>query len=111
MRPRHAVLPVIATAAIGAALLAVPAFAATRTVAVKGFAFKPSALTVKAGSTVVWRVGGDGVPHNVTVRSGPVRFHSRTGAAFTFSKRLTRKGTYRLVCTLHPGMHETISVR
>lgn len=108
MRPLLAALLMLA--AVVAAVVAVPAAAATRTVAVRDFRFSPSSLKVTAGTTVTWKVGGDGVSHNITVLSGPVRFHSRSAAKYTFSKRLTRKGTYKLHCTIHPSMHQTIIV-
>ena len=107
-RNRNALL---AAAAMTAAL-AVPAAthaAATRTVKVDAFAFSPGSLSVRAGTKVTWRFQ-DSVKHNVTVRRGPVRFHSKTIRRGSFSRTLTRRGTYKLVCTIHPGMRETIRV-
>jgi plastocyanin len=61
-------------------------------------------VTVKRGTTVTWRWSGRTI-HNVTVRKGPVRFASRTQARGTFSRRLTKAGTYSLICTIHgPAM-------
>ena len=51
-------------------------------------------------------------PHNVTVTSGPAKFRSATRTKGRFSKKLTKTGTYKLVCTIHdPGMSMTIKVR
>ena len=48
--------------------------------------------------------------HNVTVTRGPVKFHSKTMSSGSFSKRLTRKGTYTIYCTIHsPKMRMTSS--
>ncbi|MDX6718892.1 MAG: hypothetical protein QOJ63_1146 [Solirubrobacteraceae bacterium] len=98
------------TALVLSAALAVSAFAATKTVAVKDDVFAPKSITVKKGTTVKWLWRGR-APHNVTVTSGPAKFHSRTQKTGTYSKKLTRKGTYKIVCTIHaPGMAMKIKV-
>jgi plastocyanin len=73
--------------------------------------FRPGKITIKRGAKVTWKWTGYLV-HNVTVKKGPVKFHSRDlthGASF--SHVFTKKGSYRLVCTLHPGMTETVLVK
>ena len=68
-------------------------------------------LTVRPGTVVTWRWRSQS-SHNVTVRSGPARFRSPTRSRGVFARRLTRVGTYRIVCTLHsPGMGMTVVVR
>jgi hypothetical protein len=68
-------------------------------------------LTVRAGTLVTWRWRSQS-SHNVTVRSGPERFGAPTRSRGVFARRLTRVGTYRIVCTLHsPGMGMTVVVR
>jgi plastocyanin len=68
-------------------------------------------VTVRRGTTVTWRWNGS-APHNVTVRRGPARFHSRTQVHGTYSRRLTRAGTYTIYCTIHgPVMSMRIRVR
>jgi plastocyanin len=57
-------------------------------------------VTVQRGETVVWRFIGRR-RHNVTVRSGPVRFRSPTKRSGTYRRRMTRRGTYVIVCTIH----------
>jgi plastocyanin len=99
----------LATALVVAAV-AVPAFAATKTVAVDDNVFKPRTLNVKRGDTVRWRWVGE-APHNVVVTRGPVRFQSRLQTRGTYSRKMTRKGTYRILCTIHPGMGMTLRVR
>ena len=62
-------------------------------------------------TVVTWRWRSQS-SHNVTVRSGPARFRSATRSRGVFARRLTRAGTYRIVCTLHsPGMGMTVVVR
>jgi plastocyanin len=70
----------------------------------------PRTVTVQKGDTVVWEWEGRN-PHNVTVTRGPAEFSSRTKTSGTYSKKLTRRGTYRIVCTLHtPGMRMKVKV-
>jgi plastocyanin len=99
------------TALVVSAALAVSAFAATKTIAVKDDVFAPKSITVKKGTTMKWVWQGKR-PHDVTVTSGPVRFHSKTQTKGRYSKKLTKRGTYKLVCTVHaPRMSMTIKVR
>jgi plastocyanin len=103
-------LPAVLTvAAAAAAASAIPALAATRTVSVRDNFFQAKSVTVRKGSTVEWVWRGK-VKHNVTVKQGPVRFKSGTKAAGTYARRLTRAGTYKIVCTIHPGMAMTLKV-
>jgi plastocyanin len=99
---------------IAALCAAVPALAVTRTVKVGDNWFVRSAgvptVTVKLGDTVRWRWVGDSA-HNVTVRSGPAKFKSRTQSRGSFSRRLTRRGTYRIVCTIHGAKDQSMVLR
>ena len=49
-------------------------------------------------------------PHNVKVNSGPVKFASAIKTSGTYKRKMTRKGTYKIVCTIHPGMNLTLRV-
>ncbi len=101
----------LAIAAIAlCALLAVPALAATKSVTVGDTFFKAKSVTVSRGTTIRWVWRGK-LPHDVKVKSGPVKFRSSVKTDGTYSKRLTRRGTYRIVCTIHPNMKQTITVR
>jgi plastocyanin len=71
--------------------------------------FRPNSLRVRAGTRVRWTWRGRDI-HNVTVTSGPARFASPTQRSGTFSRTLRRRGTYRIVCTVH-GQRMTIRVR
>lgn len=96
------------------AALAVPALAATRTVKVGDDWFvRPSGshnVLIRKGSSVKWVWTGR-IRHNVTVTRGPVKFHSRTQTKGTFIKRFTRRGSYTIVCTIHPGMEMNLRVK
>lgn len=85
--------------------------AAGPTVAVKDDVFVKSSLTVKKGTKVTWKWKGKD-PHNVKVTKGPKSFGSSTQTKGSYSKKLTKKGTYQLVCTIHaPDMKMTIKVK
>lgn len=111
---RRLALGATALAALSAAALAGPASAGTKSVKVGDNYFaRPSGvptLTVKRGDTVRWVWRGR-APHNVTVASGPVRFASRTQSSGSFSKRLTKRGTYRLICTIHGPRDQSMVLR
>src|SRR5215213_10868917 len=71
---------------------------------------KPSTVTVKAGTKVEWEWEGENV-HNVTVKKGPVKFHSKNKTSGSYTKTLKKKGTYKIVCTIHaPDMRMTLKV-
>jgi plastocyanin len=100
-----------AATALTAGALAIPAFAATKTVQVKDNKFVASSITVSKGTTVKWVWKGK-APHNVKVTKGPAKFSSTTQVKGSFSKKLTKKGTYSILCTIHaPGMKMTVKVR
>ena len=105
--------PILLLAAgVTAAALAIPSAgdaAASKTVKVKNFAFSPSSLTVRHGTKVTWRFQ-DSATHNVTVKKGPAKFHSADKRRGKYSHRLTKRGTYKLICSIHPDMRQTIVV-
>jgi plastocyanin len=109
-------LPVVLLAALAATLLvAVPAVSKRRSVEVDDNYFvkrgSPPTVRVNRNDTVVWAWEGSN-PHNVTVTSGPARFRSRTQSSGNYSKKVTRRGTYRILCTIHaPNMRMTLRVR
>jgi plastocyanin len=106
---KKSIAGVAAVAAAGA--LAVPALAATKSVQVKDNKFVASSITVKKGTTVKWVWKGK-APHDVAVTKGPAKFKSSVKTSGSFSKKLTKKGTYSIVCTIHaPGMKMTVKVR
>jgi plastocyanin len=62
--------------------------------------FRPARLSVRRGTRVLWRWRGRD-EHNVTVISGPQRFHSPDKRTGTFARTLRRAGRYTIVCTIH----------
>ena len=106
--------------AIAVLVLAAPAAAAPskKTVKVGDNFFSPKTLTVDRNSTVTWKwPGADeaGDVHDVALAKGPKgfkKFQSEAAATdYTYKRKLTKSGTYKLVCTLHEEMRMTIRVR
>jgi plastocyanin len=89
-----------------------PAGAATTDVTVvvaHEFMFAPTALTVKAGSTVTW-TNKDEEPHTVVSDTGLFRSAAiDTNESFSF--RFDKPGTYHYTCSIHPRMVGTIIVQ
>lgn len=102
-----------------AAVFALPAQGAkqkAKTVGVIDYAFTPARLTVRPGTKIVWKWdAANSAPHDVKLKSAPKgvkKFTSPTATAgITFTRTLTRRGTYRLVCTYHVNMKQVIVVK
>jgi plastocyanin len=58
---------------------------------------------------VRWVWTGDS-PHDVTVTRGPVKFHSKLKRSGSYTRTLTKVGTYSIVCSIHDGMEMTLKV-
>jgi plastocyanin len=104
MRHRLAILTALATLGV----FALPALAQrvhSRTIKVGDFYFVKDidhtpTVHVAKGALVRWRFVGT-EDHNVTVESGPTRFHSRDMNHGVYKRKLTRTGTYLIECTIH----------
>ena len=99
---------------VGTLLVAGPALSKTKSVEVDDNYFvkegAPRTVTVHKGDKVEWEWEGIN-PHNVTVKKGPVKFHSKTQTRGTYEKKLRKVGTYKIVCTIHaPDMRMTLKV-
>ncbi len=75
--------------------------------------FRPGRITSKVGQPVTWRFSGS-KPHSVTVANGPRGFSSvywgTERGTYTVTPKV--KGTYKLVCLVHPTtMAETLVVK
>ena len=93
------------------AVFAVSALASSgKTVRVADNFYGPKSLTVGRGTKVTWKWVGV-LKHNVVVHSGPSTFNSRTQVRGSYSHTFTKKGTYQLVCTIHPSMRMTVTVK
>lgn len=89
-------------------LAPLPAFA-DATIVMKNFDFSPMAVTIDRGTTVVWK-NLDGEPHTVVGLDAAFRspaLDQNDTFKFTFDK----PGTYKYLCSIHPKMTGTITVK
>jgi plastocyanin len=78
--------------------------------------YAPTKLTVNKGSTITWVWPDEAIDvHDVKLDKGPAhvkKFHSEPAAGgYTYKRKLTVPGLYKIVCTLHEEMTMTIRVR
>ena len=107
------ILPLLAAAlVVGVA----PAAAKTRNVKVGDDFFVRNSgvptVTVKKGTTVKWNWTGKD-QHNVVVQKGPASFQSALKTKGSFKRKMKKKGTYTIVCSLHiaDGMKMKLTVK
>jgi plastocyanin len=79
-------------------------------IVIDNFTFAPSTVTVRAGTVLTW-LNEDDAPHIVIgtdpgspIKSPPLDSGDR------YSIALTKPGTYRYFCSLHPHMTGTVIV-
>ncbi len=101
---RHAL-----TAAFLVLLASGTAHADGATVTIKNFDYAPMMVTVPAGSSVTWK-NLDGEPHTVVSTDGVFRSPA-LDQGDTFSFTFTKAGTYKYVCSIHPKMVATVTVK
>ena len=90
--------------------LASVAMAATRTVKVgDNYFVRPSGkpkITVSKGTTVRFNFAAADSPHTVTRLSGP----SFRACSDTCRRKLRKRGTYRLYCTIHGASDQSMKI-
>jgi plastocyanin len=79
-------------------------------VSMKDIKFNPSTVNVKVGDTVTW-TNDDSVGHDVT--SDTFKSGDAGGIANgqTFEHKFDKAGTFKYVCTVHPGMTGEVVVK
>lgn len=84
---------------------------ATNSVTIQNFAFTPSSITVKVGTTVTW-TNKMNVSHTVTsddgVTGGPNSQLIEGGKTYSFT--FAKAGTYTYHCSIHSSMKGTVTV-
>lgn len=81
---------------------------AASAVTIQNFAFSPSTVSVRAGTTVTW-TNRDQMAHNV-VASGGAFSSPLLGNGQSFSFTFPTPGSYPYSCTIHPSMTGTVVV-
>jgi plastocyanin len=79
----------------------------TARVTLKSMKFSPATVTIRKGGKVTWTWKDGSVPHDV-VGSG---FRSKIVSSGTFRHTFKKAGTFRYVCSIHPGMKGKVIVR
>ena len=115
LAPR-AVPILLSVAAFGAAaaLAGSASSATTRTIKIGDNYFVRSSgvptITVLARTRVTWRWTGESA-HDVRVSRGPVKFNSKVQTTGTYSRLMTRRGTYRIFCEIHGAKDQSMVLR
>jgi plastocyanin len=103
-----AVFGLLLLASCGPGAAGAPPKPVTHQVAIDGAVFKPDALTVKSGDTVVW-TNKDPYPHTVTSTAGGFDSHEIPPDQ-SWSYTTKAKGEFPYMCMLHQTMHGTLTV-
>lgn len=76
---------------------------------IKGFAFAPAKITVKAGTTVTW-TNNDEFAHTVKPDNNafPESKNIETGASFSYT--FDAPGTFPYICGIHNSMMGSVTV-
>jgi plastocyanin len=86
-----------------------PVEAADVSVIIKNFDYSPMELNIAAGTMVVWK-NLDGEPHTIASVDGMFRspaLDQNDSYSFTFN----RPGVFKYICSIHPKMKATITVK
>jgi len=78
-------------------------------VTIKNFNFQPMAITVPVGATVTWK-NLDEEPHTVTSTDGAFRSQALDGGD-SFRFKFAKPGVYKYLCTVHPRMVASVTVK
>ncbi|MGQ4618015.1 plastocyanin/azurin family copper-binding protein [Nocardia sp. R7R-8] len=84
---------------------------AAATVVVHDMKFSPAEVTVEVGDTVTWKFD-DKVPHTVQgIGDKAMGINSPIFDKGEWSYTFTTPGTYRYLCSLHPEMRGSVTVK
>lgn len=107
---------IVLACTLALALAAGAGGASRKTVKIGDNYYTPPKLTVAKGTTIVWKWPSDtGDTHDVNLGSRPKgvkKFHSELVATdYTFKRKLTVPGRYKIFCSIHDDMRMTITVK
>ena len=110
VRPRTAVAPLVLVGLVvgGCGSTPAPGTAGGAGFTIRDYTIPP--LTAAPGRRITI-ADGDGEPHTVTADDGSFDTGSFDGSAPGSLVAPTVPGTYAVHCTVHPGMHGTLTVR
>ena len=78
-------------------------------VTIENYHFVPATLEIAAGTTIIWRNKDDDA-HTVMDASGAFRSDALDKEQ-SYTHTFAKPGTYRIACSMHPQMMETIVVQ
>jgi plastocyanin len=110
-RWRYAALAVLFAAALSGASQQAYAGAKPKvhTIAIEAMQFSPPAAEVAMGDTVIW-INKDPFPHTATAQDRSFDSHN-IAANGRWKFKVKKKGVFPYVCTLHPTMKGTLTVK
>ena len=79
-------------------------------ISMKNIEFKPSNVEVNVGDSVTW-VNDEQIEHNAVATEGADFRSELFGQGKTYEWKAEEAGTVKYVCTVHPGMEGTITVK
>ena len=79
------------------------------TVTISGMTFSPSTVTVKTGTTVVWK-NNDVSVHTATSDDGSTFNTGNIAIGYSGNVMMSKAGTYPYHCTLHSNMTGVVEV-
>jgi plastocyanin len=82
----------------------------TTEVSMKDIKFDPGEVTVNAGDTVTW-INDDSVGHDVTADGFKSGEPGEMQNGDTFEHTFDEAGTFDYVCSVHPGMEGSVTVK
>ncbi|MBA3746797.1 MAG: cupredoxin domain-containing protein [Solirubrobacterales bacterium] len=111
MKPRSISLLALAASSLAIGGSVAVSEAGSRTVTLRDIEFSPERLSISKGTTVAFKFRDGTTVHDVR-STGSKRFKPISDrSSGSVSRTFTSAGTYRYVCTLHPGMSGRITVR
>jgi Plastocyanin len=81
----------------------------TVTVTISGMAFSPASVTVKTGTTILWK-NNDAMTHTATSDDGSTFNTGNILAGYTGSATASKTGTFPYHCAIHSSMTGTVIV-
>ncbi len=78
------------------------------TVVMKDIEFKPKEITVKVGTPVTW-VNEESIEHDTVSETGEWK-SDLFGQGGSYRYMPDKPGTFKYVCSVHPGMEGTLTV-
>lgn len=78
-------------------------------VTIADFAFAPTAVEVRPGTTVTW-TNTDDAAHTVDTEEGDLLASGDIDRGGSYRQRFDAPGTYAYLCSIHPSMRGTVEV-